>query len=511
MERKIFNYESVILSELTLDKEGFDPKIVGYQKKYIWARCRFCGEPSRLLGLNFKKSGSACHKECRFKEQSIMGSPLKDEKIRLKAYANRNKNFSNEEINKKISEGRKKVQSQIEITNLEKYGAKNVFENEEIKEKIKQTHLEKIKVENPQQNLFIKEKTRKTFQDTVSKEDHYKLVNTLRSNTFWDDLSVNSLKNVCNIHDLNYNSVLSRLQNNEFVDKYYSIYTFPTQQQQKEISDFIKFYNIIITENDRSIITPLELDIYIPSKNFAIEFNGSLWHSEFKLKELARNKHINKTKLCQNKSIRLVHIFENQWQERQKQWKTFIKSSLGLNENKINGRECVIKEDLGLQLCEDNHIQGKPNGYIKTFDLIHKDQWVGSMVFSNHHRSNIEGDIVLSRLVFCDNTTVQGGASKLFKYAINWLKTNGYKKIISWSDNAWTEGNIYKILNFQLEKELPIDYFYWNSKTNKYISKQSQQKKLVNCPLDLTEKEWATERGLYRIWDCGKKRWIYNL
>jgi hypothetical protein len=48
---------------------------------------------------------------------------------------------------------------------------------------------------------------------------------------------------------------------------------------QKEIYDFIKDnYTGIIIENDRKIIKPLEIDIYIPSHKFAIEYNGSLFH-----------------------------------------------------------------------------------------------------------------------------------------------------------------------------------------------------------------------------------------
>lgn len=49
---------------------------------------------------------------------------------------------------------------------------------------------------------------------------------------------------------------------------------------EKQIVDYIKFLNIEnIIENSKKIIPPLELDIFLPEKKLAIEFNGTYWHS----------------------------------------------------------------------------------------------------------------------------------------------------------------------------------------------------------------------------------------
>ena len=84
--RKVFNYESMILDEITIEMEGYHPDKYGRSSaKFVWARCRFCGKPSRIRKGFFNKAGSACHKECRFKEQSLAGSPFKDPKVQEKA------------------------------------------------------------------------------------------------------------------------------------------------------------------------------------------------------------------------------------------------------------------------------------------------------------------------------------------------------------------------------------------------------------------------------------------
>jgi hypothetical protein len=80
---------------------------------------------------------------------------------------------------------------------------------------------------------------------------------------------------------------------------------------EKELCDFCKIYKSDIIENTYKIIPPKELDIYIPSCNIAIEFNGLYWHSEL----FRKNKyyHLDKTIRCEEKGIHLLHIFEDEW------------------------------------------------------------------------------------------------------------------------------------------------------------------------------------------------------
>jgi hypothetical protein len=108
-------------------------------------------------------------------------------------------------------------------------------------------------------------------------------------------------------------------------------------------------------------------------------------------------------------------------------------------------------------------------------------------------------------MCFKPNIQVVGGASKLL------ASLRGDQPIISWSDNRWSQGNVYKEMGFTLGQELPQDYSYVDlKKPYRRISKQSQKKSNTNCPTSLTERQWCAERGLARIWDCGKKRWILN-
>ncbi|MFW6172964.1 MAG: DUF7487 domain-containing protein [Elusimicrobiota bacterium] len=548
-KRKVFNYDSEILVDMTIDKEGYSPDKYGDSSaKFIWAKCRFCGEPHRLRKAFYNRAGSACHKQCRIKEQKQQISPFSDPKVREKAKQTNLKKYGvkqasqNKKIAKKISDTKqtKKYKERIQATNKRRYGVENVFQSEEVKAKIKETKKKKygyehhapnkkirnqtqktcIKnfgVDNPMKDTVIKQKAIENYHKAISESDnnHYRMINILNQNDFWELMRQGkSLRELSYIFNIKYESLASTLSKEQFSEKYSTTYSYPSNQTQKNIVKKIsKFYKKKILFNTRKIIPPYELDIYMPQDKVAIEFNGSFWHSECMLpKNQARNKHYNKTKICEEKKIRLIHIFEHQWIEREKQILNFIRSSLGANSIKIPARKCKITNSNESDFMEEYHIQGKPRGTLQWFNLVYNNKTVASMTAGKHHEKGGDTSVcVLNRLVFKKDRTVQGGASRLFKYFKQWAIKNGYRKIISWSDTSISYGNIYKVLGFTLDKEHRPGYFYYDTKNHCYIKRQSRRKYNKQRPKGVTIADWNQKDGLYRIWDCGKRSFVYDL
>ena len=104
-----------------------------------------------------------------------------------------------------------------------------------------------------------------------------------------------------------------------------------TSKQEIEVFSFItKNYNKEILQNYK--IDKKELDIYIPSLNLAFEFNGLYWHSDlFKEKKY----HYNKWKLCKDNGIKLMTIWEDDWNFKQNIVKSIILNKIGKNKEKI--------------------------------------------------------------------------------------------------------------------------------------------------------------------------------
>ena len=121
--------------------------------------------------------------------------------------------------------------------------------------------------------------------------------------------------------------------------------------KEKEMLAFLKsIYTGKIITNLRRVINPLELDIYIPEKNLAIEFNGNFYHSTNSGKSF--DYHLNKTLLCQKKGIRLIHIFEYEWDHKKDICKAFLASLLGVYKHDINSDFCKI-QDISILTVEE--------------------------------------------------------------------------------------------------------------------------------------------------------------
>ena len=149
---------------------------------------------------------------------------------------------------------------------------------------------------------------------------------------------------------------------------------------------------------------------------------------------------------------------------------------------------------------------GISSNAIKFLGLTFDGELVGLLVLGHHHRK--VGAKTITRLCFKSGIQIIGGSSRLFKACKQYCKDNNIHELVTWSDNRWSEGNVYMKTGFSLEAELPPDYSYVNLKNSKKrISKQSQKKSKTGCPQNQTERSWCAERDLARIWDCGKKRW----
>jgi len=204
-------------------------------------------------------------------------------------------------------------------------------------------------------------------------------------------------------------------------------------------------------------------------------------------------------------------FFSDEWENRNQQIVGFLSSKNGKGE-KLNARECIIKEITSLQakpFIDENHIQISSNLSLVFFGLFYKSELISVMSLGRHNRNISENRIVLDRFCVKRGMLVRGGASKLFSRAIMWAKERKYDEIISFSDNRLSDGKVYETLGFYMEKEHKADYFYVDSSCGKRFSKQSQMKSASKCPENLTELQWAHQRGLVRFWDKGKKRWVF--
>lgn len=273
---------------------------------------------------------------------------------------------------------------------------------------------------------------------------------------------------------------------------------------EKSILRYIKLiYKEDIIQSDREIISPYELDIVLPDIKLAIEVNGTYWHSD-KIKGV--DYHYNKTATVQGQGYSLFYIWEDQWINKTKRMiiKSMLKSKLGKIKNKIYARKTTVKklDKTPMQFYNNNHLQGAV-GATYNYGLFLEDELVSAMSFKK------DGELI--RFTTKINTQVIGGFSKLLKA---FERDNPQiKEIVSFSDNDYSDGKVYKENGFKIIKELKQDYFYIKPLANYLLirkHKSSMRKEKLGIRNSVTtEKEYVESLGLLRCYNSGKIKWRY--
>lgn len=395
------------------------------------------------------------------------------------------------------SNKRKEIKEKIQQTQYKHFGT-YAFNTKEAHEKALKTMIEKYGTINPMLNDEIILKYKKTIKEKTYKK--YSNLPTVQA--------LFSLEDYINTHYSNKYQWKCKICNKEFEDDIYAgrlpkcPFCFPTisgySNIEKEIANWVKSLNIDIIENDNSVINPLELDIYIPSHNLAIELNGLYWHSENQGKN--SNYHLHKTMLCKEKNIQLLHIFEDEWLEKQNIIKSIIKSKLNIYDKIIHGRKCIVKEinsEEAFKFYDANHIQGGCQSFIN-LGLYYEEELVSCLSFSKP-RYNKKYNWEIIRFANKLNYKIYGSFGKLWKY-----KPEG--SVITYSDKRLFTGDVYRKYMTELKSTNPA-YWYLDSKYHRFnriqFQKHKLKEKLSIFDSNLTEWENMQLNGYDRIWDCG--------
>ncbi len=415
----------------------------------------------------------------------------------------------------------------IKSTMEEKYGGMG-FQSDHIFEKSRKTNLEKYGVKNPAKlDEFKKKASRKKRQEgydkLCSEDGRFKYIKPLFDFESYQGRYKNSKA-------IEYDFKCIRCQEN-FIDIIrYPIRPrcpncFPLDQSisEKELQEFlISTLNCEVKTNHYGFLKGnRELDVYIPDKNVAIEFNGIYWHSENGGGECGRNYHLNKTEECEDAGIQLIHIFENEWEEKKEIVKERLKYIIGeYGGKRVYARNTKVKE-IGAkwknEFLSEHHLQGEDRSNVK-LGLFHEGELVSVMTFSKRRVSlggNPEDESwELSR--FCSSCSVVGGASKLFSH---FAQSQNPEKVVTYADRRWSSlarGTFYEKIGFDFDGFVRPSYFYFeeSDKTNlKHrfsFRKNVLSEKLEDFDPDLTEWENMKMNGFDRIWDCGKLRYVWS-
>lgn len=282
---------------------------------------------------------------------------------------------------------------------------------------------------------------------------------------------------------------------------------------EEEIAEAIESWGLRVERRVR-MENVFEMDIFVPDRNVAIEFDGLRWHCE----ERGKDKwyHFNKSKSCEEKSIRLIHVFEDEWLGKKEIVKAKIAHTLGADGDylKIGARECdvrVIDAKASEEFLEQYHIQGNAKSTIR-YGAFYNGALVGVMSFK---KENGEGLWELDR--FCTDwhySNIAGLGSKMFKA---FCDENDVQSVKTFLDRRWNFSengeNLYTRMGFVLDAVEKPDYYYTNGhgeRKHKFGFRKHILSRKYGFSMEMTEREMTEQLGYSKIWNCGLLRYVYR-
>lgn len=269
--------------------------------------------------------------------------------------------------------------------------------------------------------------------------------------------------------------------------------------EEGSLLNYIKsIYKGDIILHDRKLLgNNKEIDFLIPDLKIAIEFNGLYWHSDLRIED--KNYHLNKSKLCEEKGYRLIHIYEHEWVNinNQEKIKSFLNIAFNHCLTKIYARNCVVRKITNKEakpFSNKTHLQGHRDASI-TYGLFYKDELVQLMSFSkttNAKRNGAEWEII--RGCPGSNNIVIGGVSKLFKHFIKEYNPEG---VFSYCDFNKFNGKSYEALGMKFIGYTGPD-FKWIMPGGVVINR---------CPNKHKELQ---EKSIGKLYGAGSKKYLWK-
>jgi len=428
------------------------------------------------------------------------------------------------------------TQQKRKLTTLHKYGVDHISKLSEVKEQKIQTSIEHYGTEHPLQNRDVLDKVAATSlerygESRATKAAEYRKQIGDANKKIAKEAKRKRVHTMLEKYGVEHNSYMTAVKNQRaltkiknFGDNFGSeIYTrtaekfggihpiqlaeqpfYTKSKGETEVINALKDLGLKnIEHSNRTLLKGKEIDVWLPDFSLGIEFNGVYWHSE--AAGCMKGEMYQKYQACKELGIKLINVWETEWYLRNSQVVDFLAAQTNCcnviyaRKGKVNR----IDSESARNFINQYHIQTTQVRPKIAYGFFYENELMAVMSFGVHHRNSTQW--VLNRFCCKSRTRIQGVASKLLDHARK--ENQELSNIVSWSDNRWSEGNLYTKLGFEKSEVLPPDYSYYDSHSGLIKSKQSCTKKKLHAVDNQTEVQKAVELGMYRIWDCGKIRW----
>lgn len=433
------------------------------------------------------------------------------------------------------------VQNKKRETNIEKYGCENPAQSKEVRAKMNATNMERYGTTKPQQLDSVKRKTIDTNIEKYGVEHSSKL----DENKAKREATVMAKYGTCNVLNTGKVSLEERYikfkskteKSGEYrllsskedyattgingifewehvkcgrvINKVASCLRCPScnpynsSYEELEIRKFIESIIPTGTEvkyNSRSVIAGREIDIFIPSMNIGIEYNGDYWHSS---SVVDSDYHSTKCDMMNKAGFKLISVFSSSWLSRQDVIKDFISRELGIEvDDKVYTVECI--------------------GQTEATDFLDSVHFKESSSKGQYHygmRDESKKLVSAFSIVMKPNDIFEimrfyGNSEQLNALMDKFVHDVEPKTVVHNADRCWNQQRIYESVGFVNEETLPPSFFLFDARNeiihgshvyhkSKIIDILKNNNKFTEEISSMQVGDIIKTVGWHKVYDCG--------
>lgn len=230
-----------------------------------------------------------------------------------------------------------------------------------------------------------------------------------------------------------------------------------------------------------------EVDVFVPELNVAFEFNGLYWHGEA---FVPRTYHRDKVVEARERGAKLIHVWEDDWENRRLVTEWIIDGALGVDARRVvDARDCEYREvarDEAVEFLKCNHLLGAPHEFGRACGLARGDELVAVLSVVDRR-----GGTELTR--YAESVNVDGGFARLLAHVEREVARAGDGTVIAYSDNSYDDGAVFASAGFTNDGEIEPDYMYAAAHGDRMDKRMFRD---------------GVPDGLFRVYDAGKTRWV---
>jgi len=270
----------------------------------------------------------------------------------------------------------------------------------------------------------------------------------------------------------------------------------------------------LVVARNSAVLDGRHIDLYVADRKTGVELHGLRWHTEDK-----RGKwyHREKWQCADKKGIRLIQVFEDEWNDKFEIVMSRIDAAFGVSKKYMARKTEVelLQTSEAREFLNQHHLSGGSVSGIH-YGLRYQGELVAVASFGRRKAGSMVAGTTWEVLRYASSGRVIGGFSKMLK---PFLELAQPKELLSYCDLRYGDGKLYEACGFKFDGITEPDYWWVQSgKIVRIPRYRTQKHKLQKHPIlkefyspELSEREICEAAGWRKIYGVGSQRWLLTL